>query len=112
MERQVLPRFGSTPLRRITNGEVRGWVRDLLAQELSAATVRKAVFALRQCLAAAVADGRLTTNPADAVPLPTERPRPARYLSSPKWNGSWPRCRGATRPSCGGVRRQACGVGT
>ena len=84
MERQVLPRFGSTPLRRITNGEVRMWVRDLLAQGLSAATVRKAVFALRQCLAAAVADGRLTTNPADAVPLPTERPRPARYLSQPE----------------------------
>lgn len=39
------------------------------------------MFALRQCLAAAVADGRLTTNPADAVPLPTGRPRPARYLS-------------------------------
>ena len=81
MERQVLPRFGSTPLRRITNGEVRIWVRHLLAQGLSAATVRKAVFALRQCLAAAIADGRLTTNLADAVPLPTERPRPARYPS-------------------------------
>ena len=49
MQRQVLPRFGSTPLRRITTGEVRGWVRDLLAQGLSAATIRKAVFALRQC---------------------------------------------------------------
>jgi integrase len=84
MERQVLPRFGSVPLLRITNAEVRGWVRDLLAQGLSAATVRKAVFALRQCLAAAVADGRLTTNPADAVPLPTERPRSARYLSQPE----------------------------
>ena len=35
-------------------------------------------FALRQCLAAAVADGRLTINPVAAVPLPTERPRPAR----------------------------------
>ena len=84
MDRQVLPRFGSTPLRRITNGEVRMWVRDLLAQGLSAATVRKAAFALRQCLAAAVADGRLTTNPADAVPLPTERPRPTRYRSQPE----------------------------
>ena len=84
MERQVLPRFGSTPLRRITNGEVRMWVRHLLDEGLSAATVRKAVFALRQCLAAAVADGRLTTNPADAIPLPTERPRPARYLSQPE----------------------------
>jgi hypothetical protein len=48
MERQVLPRFGSMPLWRITNGEVRLWMRDLLSQRLSAATVRKAVFALRQ----------------------------------------------------------------
>ena len=31
-ERQLLPRFGSTPLRRITNAEVGQWVRDLLAQ--------------------------------------------------------------------------------
>jgi len=48
---------------------------------LSAATTRKAVFALRQCLAAAIADERIKINPASAVPLPTERQRPPRYLS-------------------------------
>lgn len=49
MERQVLPRFGDVPLIKITNGAVRAWVADLLAEELSPATVRKAVFALRRC---------------------------------------------------------------
>ena len=35
--------------------------------------MRKAVFALRQCLAAAMADNRLSLNPAENVPLPSER---------------------------------------
>jgi integrase len=48
---------------------------------LSAATTRKAVFALRQCLAAAIAGNRLQFNSATAIPLPTERQKPARYLS-------------------------------
>jgi hypothetical protein len=73
MQKQVLPRFGNAPLRAITNGGVRQWVSDLLASGLSAATTRKAVFALRQCLDAAIADNRLQFNPATAVPLPTER---------------------------------------
>ena len=47
----------------------------------SAATTRKAVFDLRQCLGGAIADNRLQFNPATAIPLPTERQKPARYLS-------------------------------
>jgi integrase len=39
------------------------------------------VFALRQCLAAAVADDRLSHNPALQIPLPSERQKPARFLS-------------------------------
>jgi integrase len=81
MQKQVLPRFGDAPLRAITNSGVRRWVADLLTSGLSAATTRKAVFALRQCLAAAIADNRLQFNPATAIPLPTERQKPARYLS-------------------------------
>jgi len=81
MQKQVLPRFGDAPLRAITNSGVRQWVSDLLTSGLSAATTRKAVFALRQCLAAAIADNRLQFNPATAIPLPTERQKPARYLS-------------------------------
>ena len=81
MSSQVLPRFGTTPLVKITNAEVRRWVSDMLAADLSAATVRKAVFALRQCLSAAVADGRLVANPATDVPLPAERLKPPCFLS-------------------------------
>ena len=36
---------------------------------------------MRQCLAAAIADERMQINPASAVPLPTERQKPPRYLS-------------------------------
>lgn len=78
---QVLPKFGSTPLARITNAAVRGWVAEMLADGLSPATVRKAVFALRQCLSAAAADGRLVMNPAVDVPLPSERSKAPQFLS-------------------------------
>ena len=81
MQKQVLPHFGSVPLNRITNAMVREWVSILLSSGLSAATTRKAVFGLRQCLAAAIADERIQFNPASAVPLPTERQKPPRYLS-------------------------------
>ena len=81
MKKQVLPYFGSVPLNKITNAIVREWVSTLLSSGLSAATTRKAVFALRQCLAAAIADERIQFNPASAVPLPTERQKPPRYLS-------------------------------
>jgi integrase len=81
MKKQVLPYFGSAPLNRITNAVVREWVSTLLSTGLSPATTRKAVFALRQCLAAAIADERIQFNPACAVPLPTERQKPPRYLA-------------------------------
>jgi hypothetical protein len=41
------------------NNGVRHWVSDLLASGLSAATTRKAVFALRQCLTAVIAEADL-----------------------------------------------------
>src|SRR5215217_6446730 len=47
----------------------------------SAATARKPVFALRRCLAAAMADRRLMSNPATDVPLPSERAKTPRFLS-------------------------------
>jgi integrase len=81
MRMQVIPKFGDVPLNRITNGAVRAWVAEMLGEELSAATTRKAVFALRQCLEAAAADGRLNRNAAVGVPLPSERPKPPRFLS-------------------------------
>ena len=88
MDRQVLPRFGSTALAAISNADVRSWVAEMIAGGLSAATVRKAVFALRQCLSAAVADRRLMLNAASDVPLPSESsasPRLCRRPSLSAW---------------------------
>ena len=39
------------------------------------------MFALRQCLAAAMADNRLVLNPAENVPLPSEQLKLPRFLS-------------------------------
>lgn len=54
MRVQVVPKFGSTPLAKISNAAGRTWVAEMLSAGLSAATTRKAVFALRQCVEAAV----------------------------------------------------------
>ena len=67
MQKQVLPRFGDAPLRAITNSGVRRWVTDLLTSGLSAATTRKAVFPLRQCIGDAIADNRVPFNPATTI---------------------------------------------
>lgn len=78
---QVTPKFGHRQLGSLTNAEVREWVAEMVAAGLSAATTRKAVFALRQALDAAVADRRLAVNPADRVPLPAEQQSPPRFAS-------------------------------
>lgn len=78
---QVLPKFDTTPLVRITDAGVRSWVAEMLAAGLSPSSIRKAVFALRQCLDAAIADNRIAINPAISVPLPSEPLKPPRFLS-------------------------------
>ncbi|HET9873204.1 MAG TPA: site-specific integrase [Propionibacteriaceae bacterium] len=78
---QILPRFGNTALSRISNSAVRAWVQEMLDDGLAPTSVRKAVFALRQALEAAIADGRLFTNAALNVPLPAERAKPPRFLT-------------------------------
>ena len=81
LARQVLPRFGTTPLIKISNAAVPGWVAEMLDAGLSPATARKAVLALRRRLAAAVADRRILLNAAADVPLPSERAKLPRFLS-------------------------------
>lgn len=82
----VLPKFGKRRLSTLTNAEVRAWVAELQEgtddrKALSAATTRKATFALRAALDAAVADRRLSVNPAANVPLPSEKAAEQRFLS-------------------------------
>lgn len=77
----VLPEFGQWPLAAVGNADVRGWAALLRASGLSSSSVRKAVFALRRILAAAVADRRLAVNPAENVPLPGEDHGEQRFLT-------------------------------
>jgi len=110
---QVLPSFGSTPLVRITNAAARSWVAEMLAAGLSPSTIRKAVFALRQCLDAAIADNRLAINPACRC----LRSHLSRRDSSPsrRWSSWSTPCPTSTKPwcwlvptlVCAGVRRLA-----
>ena len=90
---QVLPRFGSTPLVKITQRRGPSWVADMLASGLS----RRRRFARRSspcdsASAAAIADHRLAS-----IPRPTCRCRPSgrsRLAScrSPRSSGWWRRC--------------------
>jgi site-specific recombinase XerC len=78
---QVLPRFGTTPLVRITNAAVRSWVAEMLAAGLPPPPSAKLSSPLRQCLDAAIANNRIAINPAISVPLPSEALKPPRFLS-------------------------------
>ena len=78
----VVPAFGARELRSITNADVREWVTRMTAEGLSASSTRKAYFALSQMLAAAVADRRLSHNPAEDVPLPVEHHGDQRFLTA------------------------------
>ncbi|QYB02737.1 tyrosine-type recombinase/integrase [Rhodococcus sp. USK10] len=65
--------FGGYPLNAITRKQISEWVQALTAAGKKPSTVRHAYFVVRMVLAQAVVDGRLTTNPADYVKLPSER---------------------------------------
>lgn len=65
--------FGHRPVNEISRADIADWVGKLTAASKSPSTVRHHYFVVRQVLSQAVADGRLTVNPADHVKLPTER---------------------------------------
>lgn len=65
--------FGQRPVNAITREQITEWVGKLTAAGKSASTVRHHYFVVRQVLSQAVLDGRLMTNPADHVKLPSER---------------------------------------
>ena len=64
--------FGGYPLNKITREQISAWVQKMVAAGKKPSTVRHAYFLVRMVLAQAVADGRLATNPADYVKLPSE----------------------------------------
>jgi integrase len=64
--------FGGYPLNRITREQISEWVERMQVAGKRPSTVRNAYFLVRMVLGQAVADGRLDSNPADYVRLPTE----------------------------------------
>ena len=82
LRRQILPRWESVPLAKITHSDVSSWVHSLTAEGLAPATVRYAHRVLSLALTATVRDGRLVRNVAEGVP-PTGR-RKTQALSDPR----------------------------
>jgi integrase len=76
----VVPAFGRLPLSRLERSAVAGWVAEVSASGLSAATVRHVHRVLVMVLNSAVADGRLSRNVAAGVPLPRATGREKRFL--------------------------------
>lgn len=84
--------WGAYPINKIARPRISEWVRALTAAGAKPSTVRHHFSLLRMVLAQAVVDGRLATNPADHVTLPTERANadgsagvvddPSQYLSA------------------------------
>jgi len=65
--------FGGYPINKITRTQISEWVSAMAAAGSKPSTVRHAFFIVRMVLAQGVVDGRLATNPADYVRLPSER---------------------------------------
>lgn len=72
-ELSIAATFCDRPVNSITRADIADWVGKLSRAGKSASTVRHHYFVVRQVLSQAVADGRLTVNPADHVKLPSER---------------------------------------
>ncbi|NOQ62532.1 tyrosine-type recombinase/integrase [Mycolicibacterium fortuitum] len=64
--------FGEYPLNKITRDHISDWVSRMSAAGKAPSTVRNAYFLVKQVLGQAVVDGRLDSNPADYVKLPTD----------------------------------------
>lgn len=64
--------FGGLPLNAIERDDIIEWVARMRAGGKRPSTIRNAYFLVRMVLADAVANGRLPSNPADYVKLPTD----------------------------------------
>lgn len=84
MRNHVLPVFGTTPLGRITQLDVRAWVADLHASGLAPATVHKASQTLSKVLRAAVDGGLIAQSPCRSVGLPKIESKEMRFLTRPR----------------------------
>lgn len=80
MKVHILPELGSTALSDISTRDLQRWTNEL-AKKVSPETVGKIVRTVRQILAAAVGDGAIRSNPAEAVNLPPVEQRDVDFLT-------------------------------
>lgn len=81
LSKHVLPRWGSTPLDKISHEDVAVWVSELRGSGLSAASVRYIHRVLSLLLDLAVRGQRIRRNPAADVSLPTAEQTEKRFLT-------------------------------
>lgn len=79
---QVLPEFGTVPIRDIGHEDVVIWVGDLQNRGLAGATVRQVHRVLALMLALAVRARRIPYNPAEGVKLPRAVGTEKRFLTA------------------------------
>lgn len=79
-EQHVQPRWGAREISGIQPSEVQEWVATLAATK-SATTVARALGVLAGILDSAVADRRLSRNPARGAKTPKKKPKPRVYLT-------------------------------
>lgn len=82
VQRQVIPKWGSWQLSKVSSSDVSAWLGELTDSGLSAGTVRKAHLVLSMVFDAAVEDRRIGRNPAKGVRLPRQVRDEARFLSA------------------------------
>jgi integrase len=74
----IEPRWGRTPLSKVTHADLQRWIADI---DAAPATVRKVHRVMSQLLAYAVADDRLGKNQAERLNLPRVRQAEKRFLT-------------------------------
>lgn len=77
----IAPTLGDYRLADLRRSDIASWVAGLTSAGLAAATVTRCLGALRTCLASAVEDGLVFTNPAARVSPPRVDPAERRFLT-------------------------------
>lgn len=78
---RILPRIGDIPIASLTNSDIGRWLGTLADDGLSASSVRLHFRVLSRMLDQAVADQRITRNPATGIKLPRLAPTDHRFLT-------------------------------
>lgn len=81
LARHLLPAFGARPISDVTTAAIQVFVADL-AERRSPKTVYNVHSALSACLGVAVRHGRLASNPAHGVRLPSSKGREMMFLTA------------------------------